>query len=132
MVNTEGQIRRSLQRLVSFERKVTFDGTEKVQLERVEKDEFSLPLEDRVAHYDAERLASFWNKENNQYSEFPSISTRICNGLKDGFLSRTTLIILIYLITNLVGNMLKARSVIKSSMALSFIEFLIFHDDEII
>ena len=25
MVNTEGQIRRSLQRLVSFERKVTFD-----------------------------------------------------------------------------------------------------------
>ena len=86
MVNTEGQIRRSLQRLVSFERKVTFDGTEKVQLERVEKDEFCLPSEDRVAHYDAEMLASFWNKENNQYSEIPSISNRICNGLKMVFL----------------------------------------------
>ena len=39
MVATDGQLRRSLQRFVSFERKVTFDGTEKVQLERVEKDE---------------------------------------------------------------------------------------------
>ena len=61
MVNTEGQVRRSLQRFASFERKVTFDGTEKVQLERVEKDEFSLPTEEHVAYYDSEKLARFWN-----------------------------------------------------------------------
>ena len=107
MVNTEGQIRRSLQRLVSFERKVTFDGTEKVQLERVERDEFSLPLEDRVADYDAEKLARFWNKENNQRTfEIPSISARICNGLEEGFLGRTALIIVVYLILHYTVNLL--------------------------
>ena len=107
MVNTEGQIRRSLQRLVSFERKVTFDGTEKVQLERVEKDEFSLPLEDRVADYDAEKLARFWNQENNQRNfEVPSISSRICNGLEEGFLGRTALIIVVYLILHYTVNLL--------------------------
>ena len=80
MVNTGGQMRRSLQRLMSVERKVTFDGREKVQLERVERDEFSLPSQDRVADYDAEKLASFWNKENNQKNfEMPSISSQICN-----------------------------------------------------
>ena len=107
MVNTGGQMRRSLQRLMSVERKVTFDGREKVQLERVERDEFSLPSQDRVADYDAEKLASFWNKENNQKNfEMPSISSQICNGLKEGFLSRTTLIISIYLILHYSVNLL--------------------------
>ena len=106
MVITEGQVRRSLQRFASFERKVTFDGTEKVQLERVEKDEFSLPIEEHVAYYDSEKLAHFWNKANNRYFELPSIYSRIWNGLKGAFLSRTAVIISIYLILYYLVNCL--------------------------
>ena len=104
MVATDGQLRRSLQRFVSFERKVTFDGTEKVQLERVEKDEFSIPISDRVAHYDSEKLASFWNTENRHYFEIPSLYSRIWKGMKYGLLSRTAIIILIYLVAYYLVN----------------------------
>ena len=104
MVATDGQLRRSLQRFVSFERKVTFDGTEKVQLERVEKDEFSIPISDRVAHYDSEKLASFWNTENRHYFEIPSVYSRIWKGMKYGLLSRTAIIILIYLVSYYLVN----------------------------
>ena len=104
MVATEGQVRRSLQRFASFERKVTFDGTEKVKLERVEKDEFTLPLSDQVAHYDSEKLANFWNSENKQYFEIPSLPSRICQGLKEGLLNRTAIIIFTYLAAYYLAN----------------------------
>ena len=104
MVNTGEQSRRALKRFVSFHKKVTFDGTEKVQLERVEKDEFKLPLSEQVARYDSEELANFWNKENRRYFEIPSIYQRLWRSWKEALMSRTAAIIIIYLLSYYLVN----------------------------
>ena len=79
--------------------------TEHVQLYELEKDEFILPKEQRVAYYDADALAKDWNDQKyRKVNKKPNVFVRVWSAWKRGIWGSALWVVLFYLLAYYVVN----------------------------
>ena len=89
-----------------FVKTAKLDGRQKVRKQRAELDEFEVPSENKVAEYDHELLAKYWNDENRRYLEKTSLFKSLLRNWKHGIIGTLIAILSTYGIAYYVVNIL--------------------------
>ena len=104
--------------------KIIFDGSENVQMNKMDKEDFELPTSDHIAEYSSEDLSGFWNTEHNHYNGKISIFKRIWRHFKEGLWGKTAKMIIIYLIVYYIINITIIQILCARSHDMAFKTFI--------